>query len=86
MEKIVSFDKQGRIYIPEDVRKILQFNKTLVLRVYDKSLVIEPINDDPIEALSKLGKEKLKRKSIKTLKKEAREEIEKYAFKKIHRF
>ncbi len=86
MEKIVSFDKQGRLYIPEDVRKILQFNKTLVLRVYDKSLVIEPIDDDPIEALSKLGKEKLKRKSIETLKKEARKEIEKHAFKKIRRF
>ncbi|MDO8460328.1 MAG: AbrB family transcriptional regulator [Nanoarchaeota archaeon] len=86
MEKIVSFDKQGRLYIPEEIRKILQFNKTLVLRVYDKSLVIEPIDDDPIEALSKLGKEKLKRKSIETLKKEARGEIEKNAFKKIRRF
>ena len=85
MEKIVSFDKQGRLYIPEDVRKFMQF-KTLVLRIYGKSLVIEPIEDDPIEALSKLGKEKLKRKSIETLKKEAKEEIEKYALKKIRRF
>ena len=85
MEKIVSFDKQGRLYIPEDVRKFMQF-KTAVLSIYGKSLVIEPIEDDPIEALSKLGKEKLKRKSIETLKKEAREEIEKYALKKIRRF
>ena len=85
MERLVSFDKQGRLYIPEEIRKLLRF-KTLVLRVYDRSLVIEPINDDPIEALGKLGKEKLKRKSIKILKKEAREEIEKYALKKIRRF
>ena len=85
MEKIVSFDKQGRLYIPEDVRQFIQF-KTAVLSIYGKSLVIEPIEDDPIEALSKLGKEKLKRKSIETLKKEAREEIEKYALKKIRRF
>ncbi len=85
MEKIVSFDKQGRLYIPENVRKFLQF-KTLVLRIYNKSLIIEPIEDDPIEALSRLGKGKLKRKSIEALKKEAREEIEKHAFKKIRRF
>lgn len=63
----------------------MQF-KTLVLRMHDTSLVIEPIDDDPIEALSKLGKEKLKGKSIKALKKEAMEEIEKNALKKIRRF
>ena len=84
MEKIVSFDKQGRLYIPEEVRRLLQF-KTLVLKVYGKSIIIESIDDDPIEALGKLGKEKLKRKSIETLKKEAREEIEKNALKKIRR-
>ncbi len=54
--------------------------------MHDTSLVIEPIDDDPIEALSKLGKEKLKGKSIKALKKEAMEEIEKNALKKIRRF
>lgn len=84
MEKIVSLDKQGRLYIPEEIRKALQFN-TLVLKVYDKSIVIEPIDDDPIEALGKLGKEKLKGKSIETLKKEAREDIEKHALKKVRR-
>ena len=85
MEKIVYFDKQGRLYIPEEIRKLLGF-RTLVLKVYGKSLVIEPTDDDPIEALSKLGKEKLKGKSIEILKKEAREEIEKNAIKKIRRF
>ena len=85
MEKIVSFDKQGRLYIPEEIRRLLQF-KTLVLKLHDKSIIIEQIDDDPIEALSRLGKEKLKGKSVETLKKEAREEIEKYAFKKVHRF
>lgn len=46
------------------------------------SLFIEPIDDDPIETLSRLGKEKLKGKSIETLKKEARGEIEKASIKK----
>ena len=82
MEKIVSFDKQGRLYIPEDIRKFLQF-RTLVLKVYDKQLIIKPIDDDPIEALGKIGKERLKGKSIKKLKKDARKEIEKNALKKI---
>jgi len=56
------------------------------LKVYGKTIVIESIDDDPIEALGKLGKEKLKGKSVEILKKEAREEIEKYAFKKVRRF
>ena len=84
MERIVSFDKQGRIYIPEDMRKMLGV-KTLVLKRFDESLIIEPIDDDPIEALGRLGREKLKGKSIQTLKKEAREEIEKNVIKKIRR-
>ena len=84
MERIVSFDKQGRLYIPEEIRRFLQ-SQTLVLKLNDKSITIEPIGDDPIESLSKLGKEKLKGKSIETLKKEAREEIEKNAIKKIRR-
>ena len=36
----------------------------------------DTIEEDPVEALSKLGKDKLKHKSIAQLKKEAREEIE----------
>ena len=71
MEKIVSFDKQGRLYIPDEMRKFLQF-KTLILKLSGERLIIEPIDDDPIEALGKLGKEKLKGKSIATLRKEAR--------------
>ena len=82
MEKIVSFDKQGRVYIPEEIRRILQ-SKTMILRASDKGIAIEPIEDDPIEALGKLGRDKLKRKTIKELKEEARKEIEKNACKKI---
>ena len=82
MEKIVSFDKQGRLYIPEDIRRSLKVG-TLVLKVHDKKIIIEPIDDDPIEALGKLGKDKLKGESIKKLKSEARKEIEKNALKKI---
>jgi len=82
MEKILFFDRQGRLYIPEDMRKILRF-KTLVAKASEKGLFLEPIKDDPIEALAILGKGKLKGKSIKQLKKEAREEIERDATKKI---
>jgi len=82
MEKIVYFDKQGRVYIPEEIRRILQ-SKTMILRASDKGIAIEPIEDDPIEALGKLGRDKLKRKTIKELKEEARKEIEKNAYKKI---
>ncbi len=84
MEKIVYFDKQGRLYIPEDMRRLLKF-KTLVLKIAGKGLFIEPIEDDPIDALGKLGREKLKGKSIKRLKEEARKEIEKHALKKVRR-
>lgn len=84
MEKIVSFDKQGRIYLPEEMRKILRF-RTLLARAGEGGVFLEPVDDDPFEELSKLGKEKLKGKQIKQLKKEAREEIEKNAIKKIRR-
>ena len=41
----------------------------------------ETIN--PIEALGKLGREKLKGKDIKQIKEEARKEIEKDAFERL---
>ena len=82
MEKVVSFDKQGRLYVPEEMRKSLGFT-TGVLTVRGNSLVIEPIHDDPIEALGKLGKEKLKGKSIADLRKMAQEDIGKHALKKV---
>ena len=80
MERIVTFDKHGRLYILEDIRKLMQF-KTLVLRLQGGSMVIEPIDDDPIEALGKLGKKKLKRKSIEELKYGARMHLEKEALR-----
>ncbi len=84
MGKVVYFDKQGRIYIPEEIRKRLQ-SKTLVLRTYERGIVIESIEDDPIEALGNLGRERLKKKTIKELKEEARKEIEQNVNKKIRR-
>ncbi len=85
MEKISYLDNQGRLYIPEEIRKFLQF-KALVLKAFENKIIIESIEDDPIKALGKLGREKLKGKSIERLKKEAREELEKYALKKVRRF
>jgi len=84
MEKIVSFDKQGRIYVPEELRRYVQF-KIFIAKAQGKGIYLEPIEEDPIEALSILGKEKLKGKSISQLKKEARAEIEEDVAKKIRR-
>ncbi len=84
MEKIVYFDKQGRIYLPEELRRYLKF-KILVAKAMDRGIFLEPIEEDPIEALAKLGKGKLKKKTIRQLKEEARKEIEDAAVKKIRR-
>ncbi|PIN89035.1 AbrB family transcriptional regulator [Candidatus Pacearchaeota archaeon CG10_big_fil_rev_8_21_14_0_10_34_76] len=84
MEKIISFDKQGRLYLPEELRKYLQF-KTFIAKTQGNGVYLQPIDEDPLEALSKLGKEKFKSKSINQLKAEARVEIEKNATKKIRR-
>jgi len=82
MEKIVSLDSQGRIYLPEEIRKYLK-NTTFILSERDGSICIRPIEEDPIQALSKLGI-KIK-KPIKQLKEEARKEVEENAIKKIRR-
>ncbi len=84
MEKIVSIDKNGRLYLPEELRKYLQF-KIFIARAQGKGIYLQPIEEDPLEALSKLGKEKLKEKSISQLKEEARKEIEENVTKKVRR-
>jgi bifunctional DNA-binding transcriptional regulator/antitoxin component of YhaV-PrlF toxin-antitoxin module len=84
MEKIIKFDNQGRLYIPEEMRKILRF-KSLVAKLTEGKIVLEPIEENPIEALGKIGKDKLKEKSIKQLKKQARKDIENEAGKKVRR-
>lgn len=84
MEKIIKFDNQGRLYIPEEMRKILKF-KSLVAKMIEGKIVLEPIEEDPVEALGELGKGKLRGKSVKQLKKQAREEIKNEAGKKIRR-
>ncbi len=84
MEKVVNFDKQGRIYIPEEMRKYLQF-KTMIAKVVNDAIILEPVEDNPIKALSHLGKGKLKNKSVKQLKKQAREDLKSETFKKIRR-
>ena len=83
MEKLITFDKQGRIYIPEEIRRLFKF-RTMVIKSLEKGILLEPIEDDPIQALAILGKGKLK-KPIKQLKEEARKELEKNATKKIRR-
>ncbi len=84
MEKVLSFDKQGRLYLPEELRRYLQF-KTFIAKEQGQGIYLQPIEEDPLEALSKLGKDKLKGKSIHQLKREARKELEENATKKIRR-
>lgn len=84
MEKIVYFDKQGRLYIPEEIRKRFA-HKALVLKTFTNGIFIEPIEDDPIEALGRLGKDKLKGKTIQQLRQEARAELEAHVNKKVRR-
>jgi len=84
MEKIVSFDKQGRLYVPEELRKYVQF-KIFIAKSQGKGIYLEPIEEDPFEALAALGKDKLKGKSINQLKKEARAEIDEHVAKKLRR-
>ncbi|MGD9275744.1 MAG: hypothetical protein PVJ67_01075 [Candidatus Pacearchaeota archaeon] len=83
MEKIVSFDKHGRIYIPEKLRRKFA-HKTIVISATSSGICLQPVKEDPILALGELGEGKMK-KSIQKLKKEAREEIEKDAKKKLRR-
>ena len=45
-------------------------------KTQEESVCFEPLEEDPLKALSILGKGKFKDKSISQLKKEAREEIE----------
>lgn len=85
MEKIVTFDKQGRVYLPEEIRTHLRF-KTFVAKVKEEGVYLQPIEEDPLKALSILGRKKFKGKSIEQLKKEARAEIEENAAKKLRRY
>ncbi len=84
MEKVIKFDKQGRLYLPEELRRYLQF-KTFIAKTQENGIFLQPVEENPLDALSRLGKSSLK-KSINQLKKEAREEIEKDATKKIRRY
>jgi bifunctional DNA-binding transcriptional regulator/antitoxin component of YhaV-PrlF toxin-antitoxin module len=81
MEKIIRFDNQGRIYLPEELRKILKF-KTLVAKSREGKIILEPIEEDPLDSLSRIGARKLK-KPIKKIKEEARKELEDESIKKI---
>ena len=48
-------------------------------KTQEESVCFEPLEEDPLKALSILGKGKFKDKSISQLKKEARTEIEEHA-------
>ncbi len=81
MEKIINLDAQGRIYIPEEMRRLFE-EKAFVVQASEEGICLKPVHEDPLIELEKISRGKLK-KTISQLKKEAREEIEKYASKKI---
>lgn len=53
MEYILRVDSKGRVVIPSEIRKSLSIGRAVKLRVRDKSIIIEPV-EDPLEELSKL--------------------------------
>ncbi|MBU3924212.1 MAG: hypothetical protein KJ592_04805 [Nanoarchaeota archaeon] len=74
MGKLVSFDKTGRLYLPEEIRKQIEF-RTFAMKILENGIFLEFVEEEPIEALARLGRDKLKGKSIKQLKEEARGDI-----------
>ena len=67
MEKAVTvMDKQGRIYIPKNLKKDLG-RKFFVVKI-DKEIMLVPIPIDPAKELERIGK-RLPKKSIRELRK-----------------
>lgn len=50
MELILKIDDKGRILIPAKIRKMLNFDRVVKIRVSDDKLIVEAISD-PIEKL-----------------------------------
>lgn len=72
MEKItVVMDKQGRIYLPKQLKKDLG-RKFFVVKV-NKDIMLVPVPSDPVKELERIGK-KLPKKSVKQFRKEIMEE------------
>lgn len=84
MVEIVSFDKQGRLYVPKKLRERLQ-SGTVAISEQEKGLLVIPLDDDPFTALSKLGKKQLTGKSIDKLRKDTLDTTYEHATKKIRR-
>ena len=84
MEKIVRLDPQGRVYLPEAIRKLF-VGRTLRAVASQQEVVLSSLEDDPVETLARLGKGKMNGKSIAQLKKEARGELKRHAGKHIRR-
>lgn len=67
----VVMDKQGRIYLPKQLKKDLG-RKFFAVKI-NKDIMLVPVPADPVKELARIGKG-LPRKSIKKLKKEILEE------------
>ena len=84
MVEVVAFDKQGRLYVPKKLRERLQ-SSTVVISEQKEGLLIAPLDDDPIEALSRLGTTQVRKKSIDQLRKHALDATYEHATKKLRR-
>ncbi|RLE95158.1 MAG: AbrB/MazE/SpoVT family DNA-binding domain-containing protein [Thermoprotei archaeon] len=51
MELLLKIDSRGRILIPADIRRKLNLRNVVKVRVEEKRLIIEAV-EDPIEALA----------------------------------
>jgi bifunctional DNA-binding transcriptional regulator/antitoxin component of YhaV-PrlF toxin-antitoxin module len=75
MEKTtVVMDKQGRIYLPRQIKKDLG-RKFFVVKI-NKDIILVPVPSDPVKELERIGKG-LPKKSIKRFRKEILEETSK---------
>lgn len=84
MEEVVSFDKQGRLYIPKKFRKRLS-SSTVALSEREEGIFMIPLDEDPFTALASLGKKQLQDKSISQLRKEAIDTTYEHTTKKLRR-
>lgn len=73
---LVRIDEEGRILIPEEIRKKLGFTRTLKLTIQGNKLVLEPV-ENPLKRLARAVQIDIEdvEEEIRSLRKLAEEEL-----------
>jgi len=76
MSVLVRIDEEGRILIPEEIRKKLGFTRTLKLTIQGNKLVLEPV-ENPLKRLARAVQIDIEdvEEEIRSLRKLAEEEL-----------